>query len=154
MKRARLLLFKTIVIAYLRLKKSTGLWVSQLQYLAEPSSKLWVFLIKSWINYNKLKYFTYDHKKPVHLGKFYLSSKIHETLPNIPWSPVISNCGMWTKMDSEFLNYHVKPAMQRGTRTSIDFIKKMKKLQIISGSAIFVTTNVIGFIIVFYMVLN
>lgn len=35
--------------------------------------------------------------------------------------------------------------MQRGTRTSIDFIKKMKKLQIISGSTIFVTTNVIGF---------
>ena len=35
--------------------------------------------------------------------------------------------------------------MQRGTRTSIDFIKKMKKLQIISGSAIFVTTSVIGF---------
>ena len=58
-----------------------------------------------YINSNNKKYL--EVPKP-RLGKFYLLSKIHKSLENVPGLPVISNCGTVTEKISEFLDFHVQ----------------------------------------------
>ena len=60
---------------------------------------------------------------------------------------MISNCGTPTEKASEFLDYHLKPMMQRGKsyiKDSGDFINKIKSLQNIPEGAILVTADVVG----------
>ena len=48
-----------------------------------------------------------------------------------PGRPVISNCRIPTEKASEFLDYHVKPVMQRiwsYIKDSGDFIEKIKRI--------------------------
>ena len=85
--------------------------------------------------------------KVSNLGKLYLLPKIHKRLHNVPGRPVISNCGTPTEKASEFLDYHLKPIMQRGKsyiKDSGDFINKIKSLQNFPEGAILVTVDVIG----------
>ena len=68
---------------------------------------------KGKISDKQLKYFTYEYKEVSNLGKLYLLPKINKRLHNVPGRPVISNCGTPTEKVTEFLDYHLKPVMQR-----------------------------------------
>ena len=60
---------------------------------------------------------------------------------------MISNCGTPTEKASEFLDYHLKPIMQRGKsyiKDSGDFINKIKSSKNIPEGAILVTADVAG----------
>ena len=60
---------------------------------------------------------------------------------------MILNCGTPTEKASEFLDYHLKPIMQRGKsyiKDSGDFINKTKSLQNIPEGAILVAADVAG----------
>ena len=70
--------------------------------------------LKGHITEKELKYFSYEFKKSCNLGKLYLLPKIHKSLENVPGRPVISNCGTPTERVSEFLDHHLKPAIQSG----------------------------------------
>ena len=86
-------------------------------------------------------------KKVSHLGKHYLLAKIHKRLHSVPGRPVISNCGTPTEKASGFVDYHLKPIMQKGKsyiKDSGDFINKIKSLQNIPEGAILVTADVVG----------
>ena len=65
------------------------------------------------ITEKELKYFSYECKKITNLEKLHLLPKIHKRLENVPGRPVISNCGTPTEKVSEFLDYHLKPVMQK-----------------------------------------
>ena len=60
---------------------------------------------------------------------------------------MISNCGTPMEKASEFLNYHLKPIMQRGKsyiKDSGDFINKIQSSQNIPEGAILVPADVAG----------
>ena len=81
------------------------------------------------------------------LGKLYFLPKIHTRLENVPWRPVISNCGTPTEKVSEFLDHHLKPVMQAGKsyiRDSAHFIEKLKERGKIFKGALLVTADVTG----------
>ena len=66
---------------------------------------------------------------------------------NVPGRPVISNCGTPTEKASEFLDYHLKPVMQKSwsyIKDSGDFIEKIKRIGNIPEDAILVTADVVG----------
>ena len=94
-----------------------------------------------------MKYFTYEYKKACNLGKMYLSPKIHKRLSDVPGRPVISNCGMPAEKVSEFLDYELKPVMQKGksyVRDSGHFLKKIKNISTLPENVILVTADVVG----------
>ena len=102
---------------------------------------------KGKISDKQLKYFTYEYKKATNLGKLYLLPKIHKRLSNVPGRPVISNCGTPTEKTSEFLDYHLKPIMQKGKsyiKDSGDFINKIKSIENIPEGSILVTADAVG----------
>ena len=60
-------------------------------------------------------------------------------LSNVPGRPIISNCGTPTEKASEFLDYHLKPVMQKSwsyIKDSGDFIEKIKGINTKPGDAI------------------
>ena len=68
-------------------------------------------------------------------------------LHNVPGRPVFLDCGAPTEKCSGFLNYHLKPLMQRWRsyiKDSGDFIKKTRSLGSIPKNAILVTADVVG----------
>ena len=68
-------------------------------------------------------------------------------LSNVPGRPIISNCGTPTEKASEFLDYHLKPVMQKSwsyIKDSGDFIEKIKRINTKPGDAIWVTADVVG----------
>ena len=88
---------------------------------------------KGSISEKEMKYFVYDYKNASNLGKLYFLPKIHKRLSNVSGRPVISNCGTPTQKASEFLDYHLKPVMQRSwsyIKDSGDFIDKIKRIVI------------------------
>ena len=102
---------------------------------------------KGFIAEIELKYFTYQYKKVCNLGKMYLLPKIHKRLWDVPGRPVISNCGMPTEKVSEFLDYELKPVMQKGKsyiRDSGYFLQKIKNISTLPENAILVTADVVG----------
>ena len=102
---------------------------------------------KGFIAEKELKYFTYEYKKACNLGKMYLLPKIHKRLSDVPGRPVISNCGMPTEKVSEFLDYELKPVMQKGKsyiRDSGHFLEKIKNISTLPENAILVTADVVG----------
>ena len=119
-----------------------------LSKLAEMSNKMFSNLKKrGYITEKQLKYFSYEYRKATNFGKLYFLPKIHKRLHNVPGRPVISNCGTPTEKCSEFLDYHLKPLMQKGwsyIKDSGDFIKKTRNLGSIPENAILVTADVVG----------
>ena len=119
-----------------------------LQVLVGTSNQLFQNLkSKGKVSDKQLKYFTYEYKNVSNLGKLYLFPKIHKRLHNVPGRPVISNCGTLTEKASEFLDYHLKPIMQKGKsyiKDSGDFINKIKSLKNIPEGAILITADVVG----------
>ena len=120
-----------------------------LSKLAEMSNKMFRNLNKrSCITEKQLKYFSYEYRKATNFGKLYFLPKIQKRLHNIPGWPVISNCGTPTEKCSEFVDYHLKPLMQKGwwyIKDSGDFIKKTRTLDSIPENALLVTADIVGF---------
>ena len=52
---------------------------------------------KGAISEKEMKYFLYDYKDAINLGKLYFLTKIHKRLFNVPGRPVISSCGTPTE---------------------------------------------------------
>ena len=99
---------------------------------------------KALISQKELKYFTYEFRKSINLGKLYLLLKIHK---NVPGRPVISNCGKPTEKASKFVDFHLKPITQNGwsyIKDSKDFINKIKNLKNIPSKSILVTVDAVG----------
>ena len=105
---------------------------------------------KGFIAEKELKYFTYEkayYKKACNLGKMYLLPKIHKRLSDVPRRPVVSNYGMPTEKVSEFLDYELKPVVQKGKsyiRDSGHFLEKIKSIRTLPENAILVTVDVVG----------
>ena len=60
---------------------------------------------------------------------------------------MLSNCGTPTEKASEFLDYHLKPVMQRSwfyIRCSGDFTEKVKRISNIPDDAILFTADIVG----------
>ena len=77
----------------------------------------------------------------------YLLPKIHKRLSDVPGRLVISNCGMPTEKVSEFLDYELKPVMQKGKsyiRDSGHFLEKIKNISTLLENVILVTADVVG----------
>ena len=102
---------------------------------------------KEQISKKEMKYFMYDYKNASNLGKIYFFPKIHKRMSNVADRTVISNCGTPTEKASEFLDYHLKPVMQKSwsyIKDSGDFIEKIKRIGNIPEDAILVTADVVG----------
>ena len=101
----------------------------------------------SKISEKELQYFTYKYKKITSLGgKVYLLPIIHKRLFDVPWRPVISNCGTPIEKVSKFLDHHLKPVMQEGEssiKDTGDFRNKIKNINAIPENAILVTADVV-----------
>ena len=76
---------------------------------------------KGSLSEKEMKCFVYDYKNASNLRKLYFLPKIYKRLSNVPSRPVTSNCGTPTKKASEFLDYHLKPVMQK----SWSYIKEL-----------------------------
>ena len=77
----------------------------------------------------------------------YLLPKIHKKQQDIPGRPVISNCGTATEKVSEFLDFHLKPVMQKGQSYIKDtghFLDKLRSLGVDPDNAILVAADVVG----------
>ena len=83
-------------------------------WLIKAIEFLRVFYLFKFIMGKELKHFSYDFKKPINLGKLYLLPKAHKYLYNVPGRPIISNCGNTTDKACEFLDFPLKPLMQKG----------------------------------------
>ena len=102
---------------------------------------------RGFISEKQLKYFSYEYRKATNIGKFYFLPKICKRLHNIPGRPVISNCVTPTEKCLEFLDYHLKPLMQKGwsyIKDLGDFIKKTQNLGSVPKNAILVTAGIVG----------
>ena len=94
-----------------------------------------------------MKCFVYDYKNASNLRKLYFLPKIYKRLSNVPSRPVTSNCGTPTKKASEFLDYHLKPVIQKSwsyIKDSEDFIEKIKCISNLPDDASLVTVDVVG----------
>ena len=60
---------------------------------------------RGYISHEGLDDFSVNNPK---LGRFYLLSKIHKRLHDVPGTPVISNSGFYTENISFFIEYHFK----------------------------------------------
>ena len=68
--------------------------------------------IRQWGDLPKdtLDYFLVKDPK---FERFYLLTRIHKRLHDVPGRPVISNCGYYTEYISSFLDYHLQPLAQK-----------------------------------------
>ena len=77
----------------------------------------------------------------------YLLPKIHKRPSDVPARPVVSNCAMPTEKVSKFLDYELKPVMQKGKlyiRDSGHFLEKIKNISTFPENVILVTADVVG----------
>ena len=91
-----------------------------------------------------LNYFFVDDPK---FTRFYLLPKIHKRLHNVPGRPLISNCGFYTENISSFLDYHLRPLVQKVKsyiKDTIHFLNKIKKLGSLPDGAILCTMDTVG----------
>ena len=116
--------------------------------LIDKSNRIFKSLYtRKFITEKELKYFSYDFKRTTNLGKLYPLPKIHKRLHNVPERPVISNGRTPTEKACEFLDFHLKPLMQRGWSyiwNSADFIDKMKRIGKVPQGSFLVTADVVG----------
>ena len=99
------------------------------------------------ISEKDVKYFLYDYKNATSLGEVYFPTKIHKKLFTVSGRPVISNCGTPAEKASEFLDHHLKPAMQSSwsyIKDSGDFLRKIKQIRNFPENPILVTADVKG----------
>ena len=96
------------------------------------------------LNADTIKYFMV--KDPM-FTRFYLLSKIHKRLHDVPSRPVISNCGHYTENISSFLDFHLQP-LAREVKSYIkdtnDFLKKLRSLPNLPDDITLFTVDVVG----------
>ena len=81
------------------------------------------------------------------LCRFYLLPKIHKRLENVPWRPVISNCGVAIEKISECVDFHLQPMeadLLHLIKYSNDFLRRLKYLRNIAEGSILCTMDVAG----------
>ena len=107
-------------------------------------------LLKKIITEEELNYFTYKYKKATNFRKLCLFSqrtKIHKHKVNLLGCSVVSNCGMSTEEDFEFLDHHLqsitRPGMSQIKETN-GFLLKVKDLNNVPIKALLVTNDVDG----------
>ena len=107
-------------------------------------------LLKKIITEEELNYFTYKYKKATNFRKLCLFSqrtKIHKHKVNLLGCSVVSNCGMSTEEDFEFLDHHLqsitRPGMSQIKETN-GLLLKIKILIKVPINAILVTNDVDG----------
>ena len=91
-----------------------------------------------------LNYFLVKDPK---FARFYLLTKIHKRLHNVPGRPIISNCGFYTENISSFLDHHLQPIAQKVNSFIKDtnhFLRKMKSLSQFQEGAFLCTIDVVG----------
>ena len=80
-------------------------------------------------------------------ARFYLLSKIHKRLHNVPGRPVISNSGYSTENISSFLDQHLQPlaqAVKSYIKDTNEFLKKLRSLQKLPDDIILCTMDIVG----------
>ena len=93
---------------------------------------------------DSLKYFLVKDPK---FARFYLFSKIHKRLHNVPGRHVISNCGFYTGNMSSFLDHHLQPIAQKVNSFMKDtnhFLQKIKSLGQLLEGAILCTIDIVS----------
>ena len=91
-----------------------------------------------------LNYFLIKDAKFV---RFYLLSKIHKRLYNVPGRPVISICGYYTENISSFLDFHLQPIAKKAKsyiKDTNDVLKKLRSLTKLPGNSLLCTMDVVG----------
>ena len=96
------------------------------------------------ICHRALNYFLVKEHK---FARFYLLSKIHKRLYDVPGRPVISNCGFYNENISSFLDFHLQPLAQKVKSYIKDtnhFFGKMKELGQLPEGTILCTIDIVG----------
>ena len=91
-----------------------------------------------------LEFFNVQNPK---LGRFYLLTKIHKRLKNVPGRPVISNSGYFTENISAYLDFHLQPLAKQVKsyiKDTNDFLKRLRDLPDLPKDSIFCTIDVVG----------
>ena len=96
---------------YVKVKECNDQVLSQLIEKSDKSFKRLYY--NKLIIEKELKYFSYNFKNTICLGKMYLLTKIHKRLNDVPGRPAISNCGTPTEKYSGFLDD--QPIMKAST---------------------------------------
>ena len=100
--------------------------------------------IRGYLATDTLNYFLVKDPK---FAKFYVLTKIHKSLHNVPSKPIISNCGFYTENISPFLDNHLKPIALRVNLFIKDknhFLRKIESLTQLPQGAILCTIDVVG----------
>ena len=96
------------------------------------------------ISDSTLDYFLVNNPK---LGRFYLLPKIHKRLQNVPGRPVISDSGYYMENISAFLEFHLKPLVQKVKsyiKDTNDFLRKIACLPPLPDDIILCTIDGVG----------
>ena len=99
---------------------------------------------RRYISDNTLDYFLVNNLK---LGRFYLLPKIHKRFQNVPARLVISNSGYYTEKISAFVEFHLKPLVQKvksQIKDTNDFYGKIAGLPLLADDLILYTLDVEG----------
>ena len=118
-----------------------------IEFVCKYYISVYRFKKKGSISEKEIKYFVYDYMNASNLGKLYFLPKIHKKISNVAGRLVISNCETPTEKASEFLDYNLKPVMQRSCsyiKDSGDVIEKIERISNIADDAILVTADVVG----------
>ena len=118
-----------------------------IEFVCKYYISVYRFKKKGSISEKEIKYFVYDYMNSSNLGKLYFLPKIHKKISNVAGRLVISNCETPTEKSSEFLDYNLKPVMQRSCsyiKDSGDVIEEIERISNIPDDAILVTADVVG----------
>ena len=91
-----------------------------------------------------IKYFMVKDPKFV---RFYLLSKMHKQLIDVPGWPVISNCGYYTGNISSFWDFHLQPfarEVKPYIKDANDFLKNLRSLPNLPDDIILYTVDVVA----------
>ena len=78
---------------------------------------------------------------------FYLLTKIHKRLNNVPSRPVISNCGYYTENIPAFSDFYLQPlvqAVKSYIKDTNDFLNKLSSLSKLPDNIILCMVDVVG----------
>ena len=99
---------------------------------------------RGYISHETLDDFNDNNPK---LGRFYLLSKIHKRLHDVPGRPVISNSGFYAENISFFIEYHLKQLawnVKSYIRDTNNVLYKLASLHPLPDEVILCTMDVVG----------
>ena len=79
------------------------------------------------------------------VGRFYMLTKMHKHLHNVPGRPVISNCGYYTENISAFIEHHLQSQKVRSyIKETNEFLKKLRDLPLLPEDFLLFTIDLVG----------